>query len=184
MFSTGSITWASALAHNNYENNVASITGNVLRRFVDPARFEGHHEVCRSRSPQDPRNREFLDPDAGRVKLAARAWLPVDAERDPVPAILGIPPYRKRDGTVWRDQVLHPYVARHGYAVVRLDMRGTGDSEGLIFDEYTMEEQDDGLAALAGIASQPWCSGRTGMIGISWGRLQRPSDRRPGGHRR
>lgn len=111
----------------------------------------------------------FWIPMPDGVKLAARAWLPVDAERDPVPAILEYLPYRKRDGTVWRDQVLHPYVARHGYAVVRLDMRGTGDSEGLIFDEYTMEEQDDGLAALAWIASQPWCSGRTGMIGISWG---------------
>lgn len=102
------------------------------------------------------------------VKLAARVWLPVDAGREPVPAILEYLPYRKRDGTVRRDEILHAYVARHGYAVIRLDMRGTGDSEGLIFDEYTPLEQDDGVAALAWIGAQTWCSGNTGMIGISW----------------
>ena len=103
------------------------------------------------------------------VKLAARVWLPVDAERDPVPAILEYLPYRKRDGTVRRDEILHAYVARHGYAVIRLDLRGTGDSEGLIFDEYTARELEDGEAALAWIAAQNWCNGSTGMIGISWG---------------
>lgn len=103
------------------------------------------------------------------VRLAARVWLPVDAAQDPVPAVLEFLPYRKRDGTVWRDDVLHAYVARHGYALVRLDMRGTGDSEGLIFDEYTAQELDDGVAALAWLAAQPWCNGSTGMIGISWG---------------
>src|SRR5262245_36532569 len=79
------------------------------------------------------------------MKLAARIWLPADAERNPVPAILEYLPYRKRDGTVRRDEIMHPYVARHGYAVIRLDMRGTGDSEGLITDEYTSQELDDGV---------------------------------------
>jgi N,N-dimethylformamidase beta subunit-like protein len=37
VFSTGSIAWAGSLAHNGYANNVARITGNVLRRFLDPA---------------------------------------------------------------------------------------------------------------------------------------------------
>jgi N,N-dimethylformamidase len=36
VFSTGSITWAASLSHGGYENNVARITGNVLRRFLDP----------------------------------------------------------------------------------------------------------------------------------------------------
>ena len=40
VFSTGSITWATALAHNGYANNVARITGNVLKRFIDPAPIE------------------------------------------------------------------------------------------------------------------------------------------------
>lgn len=37
MFSTSSIAWCGSLSSNRYDNNVARITGNVLRRFVDPA---------------------------------------------------------------------------------------------------------------------------------------------------
>jgi predicted acyl esterase len=48
------------------------------------------------------------------VRLAARIWLPVDAERNKVPASLEYLPYRKRDGTVVRDALTHPYFARHG----------------------------------------------------------------------
>jgi predicted acyl esterase len=103
------------------------------------------------------------------TKLAARIWLPEDAEDDPVPAILEYLPYRKRDGTVARDHLTHPYFAGHGYAGVRVDMRGTGDSEGVCLGEYLLQEQDDALAILDWIAAQPWCTGKVGMIGISWG---------------
>ncbi|WP_137932618.1 CocE/NonD family hydrolase [Mesorhizobium comanense] len=103
------------------------------------------------------------------VKLAARVWLPEDADSDPVPAILEYLPYRKRDGTVERDALTHPYFAGHGYAGVRVDMRGSGDSEGLCKGEYLKQEQDDCLAVIEWLAAQPWCSGSVGMIGISWG---------------
>lgn len=36
VFSTSSIAWAGALAHNDYDNNVSRITENVVRRFLDP----------------------------------------------------------------------------------------------------------------------------------------------------
>ncbi|MEM9047134.1 MAG: CocE/NonD family hydrolase [Pseudomonadota bacterium] len=103
------------------------------------------------------------------VKLAARIWLPEDAEADPVPAILEYLPYRKRDGTVERDHLTHPYFAGHGYAGVRVDMRGTGDSEGICKGEYLLQEQEDCMAVIAWLAAQSWCSGKVGMIGISWG---------------
>ncbi len=103
------------------------------------------------------------------VRLAARIWLPDDAEDNPVPAILEYLPYRKRDGTVERDQLTHPYFAGFGYAGVRVDMRGTGDSEGVCRGEYLKQEQDDCLAVIEWLAAQPWCSGKVGMIGISWG---------------
>src|SRR5881275_1949624 len=77
--------------------------------------------------------------------LAARIWLPDDAEQNPVPAILEYLPYRKRDGTYERDALTHPYLAGHGYAGVRVDLRGSGESTGLLFDEYAKQEQDDGL---------------------------------------
>jgi len=103
------------------------------------------------------------------TRLAAKAWLPDDPQLGPVPVILEYIPYRKRDGTRTRDQGLHMYLAGHGYASVRLDIRGTGDSEGLIEDEYTVQEQHDGCDAIAWLAAQPWCDGNVAMIGISWG---------------
>lgn len=106
---------------------------------------------------------------ADGTRLAARLWLPEDAEQHPVPAILEYLPYRKRDGTAVRDELTHPYLAGHGYACVRVDMRGNGESDGLMHDEYAPQEQADGLEVIDWIAAQPWCNGRLGMMGISWG---------------
>ncbi len=103
------------------------------------------------------------------TRLAARIWLPDDAAADPVPAILEYLPYRRRDGTAARDYLTHPWFAARGYACVRVDMRGTGDSDGLLLDEYLQQEQDDALEVIAWIARQDWCSGAVGMMGISWG---------------
>ena len=88
---------------------------------------------------------------------------------NPVPAILEHLPYRKRDGTTARDALTHPYFAGHGYACVRVDMRGNGDSEGLMDDEYSEQELQDAVDVIAWLAAQPWCSGKVGMMGISWG---------------
>jgi putative CocE/NonD family hydrolase len=99
--------------------------------------------------------------------LAAKMWRPLGAGA--VPVILEYLPYRKREGTRSRDQGVHMYLAGHGYACIRLDIRGTGDSEGVIHDEYTPTEQQDGCDAIAWIAAQSWCDGQVAMIGISWG---------------
>ncbi len=103
------------------------------------------------------------------TQLAARIWLPQNACDTPVPAILEYLPYRKRDGTRDRDELTHPWYAGHGYAAVRVDIRGSGESQGILEDEYLKQEQDDALEILAWIASQDWCTGACGMIGISWG---------------
>jgi uncharacterized protein len=103
------------------------------------------------------------------VRLSARVWMPTDAAAIPVPAILEYIPYRKRDGTLPRDEMMHPYFAGHGYAAVRVDMRGNGDSEGLMDDEYSQQEMDDALAVIDWLSRQPWCSGAVGMMGKSWG---------------
>ncbi len=106
-------------------------------------------------------------PDGAR--LAARLWLPETAPNQPVPAILEYIPYRRRDNTRARDEVMHPYFAGHGYASVRVDLRGSGDSDGVLEDEYLQQELDDGVAVIRWLAEQPWCNGNVGMIGISWG---------------
>jgi uncharacterized protein len=102
-------------------------------------------------------------------RLAARIWLPDDAEEDRVPAVLEFLPYRKNDGTVARDAKRQPYLAGFGYAAVRVDMRGTGESDGVLEDEYTEQEQEDALELIGWLAEQPWCTGAVGMWGISWG---------------
>ncbi|MDQ2695137.1 MAG: CocE/NonD family hydrolase, partial [Pseudomonadota bacterium] len=108
-------------------------------------------------------------PLADGCRLAARLWLPADAGHRPVPAILEYIPYRKRDFTRPRDEPMHRYFAGHGYAAVRVDLRGAGDSDGLLRDEYLQQELDDGVEVIRWIAAQPWCSGRVGMLGKSWG---------------
>ena len=102
-------------------------------------------------------------------RLSARVWMPIDATAHPVPAILEYLPYRKRDGTCARDALTHPYFAKRGYACVRVDMRGNGDSQGLMEDEYTEQELNDGVEVINWLAAQDWCTGNVGMMGISWG---------------
>ncbi len=102
-------------------------------------------------------------------RLSARIWMPIDAALNPVPAILEYLPYRKRDGTVHRDELSHPWFAGHGYACIRVDIRGSGDSEGLLTDEYTPQELQDACDVIAWARAQPWCDGSVGMMGISWG---------------
>ena len=101
--------------------------------------------------------------------LAAKVWLPADAGENPVPAILEYIPYRKRDHKAVRDEQIHGFFARHGYAGVRVDLRGSGDSEGVLRDEYLQQELDDGLEVMRWLADQPWCTGRVGLFGLSWG---------------
>ncbi len=100
------------------------------------------------------------------VRLSARLWLPAQA---PAPAIVEYIPYRKRDMVRARDERNHPVFAANGYACVRVDMRGSGDSEGVMRDMYGDEELGDIRHVLAWIAAQDWCNGRIGMMGTSWG---------------
>ncbi len=108
-------------------------------------------------------------PISDGVELAARIWLPVEAETNPVPAILEYIPYRRNDFTAMRDSIQHSYFAGHGYACVRVDIRGSGDSDGILYDEYLSQELDDAVEVIAWLADQPWCTGKVGMTGISWG---------------
>lgn len=119
--------------------------------------------------------RETIEiPDLGLImpdgcRLSARVWMPKDAETNPVPAIIEHLPYRKRDGTTARDCLTHPYFAGHGYASIRVDMRGNGDSQGLMEDEYSEQELADAVTIINWVAQQRWCTGAVGMMGISWG---------------
>ncbi len=103
------------------------------------------------------------------IRLSARLWLPVLPDGETSPAIFEYIPYRKRDMVRARDERNHPYFARHGYASLRVDMRGSGDSEGVMTDMYGAAELDDALTVIDWIAGQAWCDGSVGMMGTSWG---------------
>ncbi len=103
------------------------------------------------------------------TKLAARLWLPPQARQAPVPCLLEYIPYRRRDRTRLRDEGMHPRFAQAGYASIRVDIRGNGDSGGIAEDEYSHQETQDGVDIIAWLADQPWCDGNVGMFGKSWG---------------
>ena len=101
------------------------------------------------------------------IRLAARIWWP--AGQGPFPAILEYIPYRKRDLVRARDERNHAHFAAHGYVCLRVDMRGSGDSEGHMPDMYSQAELADARHLIEWIAEQDWCTGRIGMFGTSWG---------------
>lgn len=103
------------------------------------------------------------------TRLAARIWMPDDTASDPVPAVLEFLPYRKRIGTAPRDESTYPGFAEAGIAGVRVDIRGSGESDGVIDGEYTPLELANAVEVIEWIAAQPWSNGNVGMMGISWG---------------
>jgi putative CocE/NonD family hydrolase len=108
-------------------------------------------------------------PMSDGIRLGASLWLPEGSETEPVPALLEYIPYRKGDLMAPTDARVGPWFAARGYAYVRVDLRGAGESDGILPDEYLPQEQDDAVEVLAWLGAQPWCTGAVGMIGYSWG---------------
>lgn len=103
------------------------------------------------------------------VRLSAKLWKPAPQEAgETFPVILEAIPYRKDDVSLWDDSVRMAYYAGHGYVCARVDLRGSGDSEGVLPDEYSMREQLDLVEAIAWLAAMPETNGNVGMTGISW----------------
>nr|WSZ97769.1 CocE/NonD family hydrolase [Streptomyces sp. NBC_00857] len=123
--------------------------------------------TIRTAFPYETTHEDVRIPLPDGTHLFARIWRPVTDE--PVPALLEYLPYRLSDWTAPRDWQRHPWYAGHGYASVRVDVRGHGNSEGLPGDEYDATELADGVAVINWLAEQPWCTGKVGMFGISWG---------------
>jgi pimeloyl-ACP methyl ester carboxylesterase len=101
------------------------------------------------------------------VELSANLWRPVSDT--PVPAILEMIPYGKDNWRRAADMAHGTYFAARGYALCRVDVRGTGSSFGIALDEYTADETRDGYDVVEWLAAQPWCDGNVGMWGISYG---------------
>ncbi|WP_116132277.1 CocE/NonD family hydrolase [Tropicimonas sp. IMCC34043] len=113
--------------------------------------------------------RQITIPMSDGTVLTGRLWLPETPLADKVPLVLEWIPYRQSDGTALADSMMHGYFAESGIAAARVDLRGSGNSEGLLHDEYLKQEQDDACEVIAWFAAQDWCNGNVGLIGISWG---------------
>jgi putative CocE/NonD family hydrolase len=131
------------------------------------------HSNSAGAAPAFPPGVEVIEhvwiPMGDGTRLAARIFRPATALASPVGAVLEYLPYRKRDRYRAYDDKAGTALALAGFALVRVDVRGTGDSDGWINDEYLEIERQDGLAIIAWIARQPWCNGNVGMRGISYG---------------
>jgi uncharacterized protein len=106
------------------------------------------------------------------TELSANIWRPVPrADRGPdrFPAILEMIPYGKDNWRRGADVTRGEWFAARGFALCRLDVRGTGSSGGVALDEYTADETLDGYDVVEWLAAQPWCDGGVGMWGISYG---------------
>ena len=110
-------------------------------------------------------------PVRGGIELSANLWLPRPGPGLPerYPVILEMIPYGKDNWRRNSDVGRGDYFARRGYALCRVDVRGTGSSGGIALDEYTVAETLDGFDAVEWLADQPWCDGAVGMWGISYG---------------
>lgn len=103
------------------------------------------------------------------TKLSVKLWVPRGHEEgERFPVVLEAIPYRKDDICLADDSKRMAYIAGHGYVCARLDLRGSGDSEGVLYDEYCEQEQDDLCEVIAWLAALPCSTGKVGMTGISW----------------
>jgi predicted acyl esterase len=103
------------------------------------------------------------------VRLAASVFLPDQARSGgKVPVVLEALPYRKDDATASYRPEYERLSGEYGYAVARVDLRGTGSSEGVAADEYPASEQADLCRVIGWLAEQPWSTGAVGMYGTSY----------------
>ena len=114
--------------------------------------------------------REVMIPMPDGIQLAADLYMPADIPAgEHLPVLLEYTPYRKNDsrGSKYR---MYTYFVKRGYVVARVDIRGTGNSQGRTIPyEYSEIELSDGDAVIAWLAKQDWSNGNVGMFGISWG---------------
>ena len=139
------------------------------RRRIGHRSVERRHDANRRVEPFEG---FLLDDRRETLTDAARPRVLMDDQPEAAGRFLAVVeslPYRKDDDCYSRDWQTFTYLAERGIAGVRVDIRGTGASDGVALGEYLSIEQDDNLAVLEWLAEQPWCTGRLGMWGISWG---------------
>jgi uncharacterized protein len=142
------------------------LTGDGEHRITTAWGLPGNRRTRGRTNRQDRAVEQTWIPMSDGVRLAVTLYLPDGANR--VPCLLEALPYRKDDLTASYRPEYTRFRDEFGYAVARVDLRGTGSSSGIALDEYHAQEQADLLEVIAWLADQPWCSGSVGMFGTSW----------------
>ena len=96
------------------------------------------------------------------TRLAASLYTPRGVQARLPTVLVRLPYHRLRYREGYEAGV---YFAQRGYAVLVEDLRGTGDSDGVLLP--WAHAQEDGEDTLAWIARQPWSTGRVGTYGCS-----------------
>ncbi|MBE0461802.1 MAG: CocE/NonD family hydrolase, partial [Candidatus Aminicenantes bacterium] len=114
--------------------------------------------------------RDWLTMSDG-VRLSVTYFKPIVREKDErFPVLFEFLPYRKDDLFYLRDYPIYSYFARRGYVMAKVDIRGTGSSEGRVPPrEYSEPELEDAVDIIGQLSRAPWSNGNVGMWGISWG---------------
>lgn len=114
--------------------------------------------------------REVTIPMHDGVRLAADLYVPAGGDADErFPVLLEYLPYRKTESRA-RNYSMYSYFVERGYVVARVDIRGTGNSDGRVIPyEYSDQEHEDGEQVIDWLSKAPWSNGNVGMFGISWG---------------
>ena len=104
------------------------------------------------------------------TRLSADLYMPTGGAADErFPVLLEYLPYRK-DESRGRNYSHFSYFVERGYVVARVDIRGTGNSEGRVIPyEYSDIEHEDGEVVIDWLSKADWSNGNVGMFGISWG---------------
>ncbi|HET8630996.1 MAG TPA: CocE/NonD family hydrolase [Thermomicrobiales bacterium] len=111
--------------------------------------------------------RDVLIPMPDGARLAGNLFLP-DAP-GAYPGLLTLLPYLKDSPPRRAREAYYRHFASRGYAVMLVDVRGTGNSEGGNPGPQAPQEARDGQELVEWMARQAWCTGGVGVWGVSNG---------------
>lgn len=139
---------------------------------VTPSQYAAEREAHYA-LPASPESRYLTMRDGCRI--AIDVWRPEGAT-GPVPAILILTPYYRRFAVApGSDADAIPnagkfvrYLVPRGYAVVVVDVRGTGASFGTRDAFRSPKEREDSREITDWVVAQPWSDGQVGATGISY----------------
>ncbi len=168
------------------ERKTAGSLGGIVFRHIEPgggylvkqgsAKTDRFRVLSDKSAPPDPSIYDQSMPGSGYgylttrdgTKLAVNTYLPGPVEAGPYPTLIEYSGYGYANPNGGESSI-QPIAALLGYAVVDVNMRGTGCSGGA-FDFFETLQGLDGYDVIETVARQPWVlNNKVGMLGVSYG---------------